>query len=203
MPRVVVTVKLEVPRASPPAAHDILLLVRLIGQSAAVGSMERSRTHRQINVDDQAQGRGTDRFQLLRSANAIRCLHDTSIGIHRGGPQRQQARSAQRTDWRRSAFSGTQQNNNLAAPVAQADPDRLWGTPGSSRHQSRAGHRPRRRIGAVVWDRESARITFNESGLSDDGETEMFTKNQIRFRGEERIAFGVERPAAFCSLTGM
>jgi hypothetical protein len=31
----------------------------------------------------------------------------------------------------------------------------------------------------------------------------MFVKNEIRFRGEERIGFGVERPAAFCEVTGL
>ena len=58
-------------------------------------------------------------------------------------------------------------------------------------------------IGATVWDREQARVTFAETGLGNAAGEEMFSRNQVRFRGEERLAFGVERPAAFCTVTGI
>jgi HK97 family phage major capsid protein len=54
-----------------------------------------------------------------------------------------------------------------------------------------------------VWDREQARVTFAETGLGDGGSGELFLKNQVRFRGESRIAFGVFRPAAFVTVTGI
>lgn len=57
--------------------------------------------------------------------------------------------------------------------------------------------------GATIWDREQARVTFTAAGLSDDGTSEMFRKNEIRFRGEERLAFGVEWPAAFCAVENL
>jgi hypothetical protein len=31
----------------------------------------------------------------------------------------------------------------------------------------------------------------------------MFTRNQVRFRGESRLALGVIRPASFCTVTGL
>ncbi len=58
-------------------------------------------------------------------------------------------------------------------------------------------------VAATLWDREEARITFTESGLGDSVGAELFSRNQIRFRGEESVAFGVERPAAFCEVTGL
>ena len=58
-------------------------------------------------------------------------------------------------------------------------------------------------VGAQVWDREQARVTFTESGLGDTAGQEMFTRNQVRFRGESRIAFGVIRPASFVQVTGI
>jgi HK97 family phage major capsid protein len=54
-----------------------------------------------------------------------------------------------------------------------------------------------------IYDREEARVTFTESGLGNAAGEEMFTRNQVRFRGEERIGFGVFRPAAFCTVTGL
>jgi HK97 family phage major capsid protein len=52
-------------------------------------------------------------------------------------------------------------------------------------------------LGATIWDRETARVTFSES--HDD----LYVKNQVIFRGEERLAFGVERAPAFCEVTGI
>jgi len=54
--------------------------------------------------------------------------------------------------------------------------------------------------GATVWEREEARVTFAETGLGDAAGEEMFSRNLVRFRAEERIAFGVERPSAFCQV---
>lgn len=54
-----------------------------------------------------------------------------------------------------------------------------------------------------IWDREQARVTFAESGLGDVAGQEMFTRNQVRFRGESRLAFGVIRPTSFCTVTGI
>lgn len=51
-----------------------------------------------------------------------------------------------------------------------------------------------------VWDREEARVTFAEQGLSDVAGEEMFLKNELRFRGEARIGAAVLRPSAFVEL---
>ena len=42
-----------------------------------------------------------------------------------------------------------------------------------------------------------------ESGALGAGAVEIFSRNQVVMRAEERIAFGVERPAAFCQVTGL
>ncbi len=56
---------------------------------------------------------------------------------------------------------------------------------------------------SFVADREQARVSFTESGISDTADTDLFSRNQLRFRGESRIGFGVERPTAFCTVTGL
>ena len=95
--------------------------------------------------------------------------------------------------------------DQVAGVGFQADPERLWGKPIITSPVIAQGTVlvGNFQVGATVWDRESARITFTESGLADAGAgSELFTRNQIRFRAEERIAFGVERPAAFTEVTG-
>jgi HK97 family phage major capsid protein len=58
-------------------------------------------------------------------------------------------------------------------------------------------------VDATIYDREQARVTFTEAGLGDNAGEELFMRNQVRFRGESRIALGVARPASFCSVTGL
>jgi HK97 family phage major capsid protein len=57
--------------------------------------------------------------------------------------------------------------------------------------------------GAEVYQREGARISYAETGLSDVAGEELFTKNQIRARGESRLGLGVTHPNFFCSVTGI
>jgi HK97 family phage major capsid protein len=56
---------------------------------------------------------------------------------------------------------------------------------------------------ATLWLREDARVTFAESGGLGAAGAEIYSRNQIVFRGEERVAFGVVRPPAFCQVTGL
>lgn len=55
---------------------------------------------------------------------------------------------------------------------------------------------------ADLYERESVRVTFAETGLGDSSE-EMFTHNLVRFRAESRIAVGVPFANAFCKVTGV
>jgi HK97 family phage major capsid protein len=50
--------------------------------------------------------------------------------------------------------------------------------------------------GAAIYDREQPRVDFTDGG-------ELFTKNQLLFRGEERVTLAVFRPAAFATVTGL
>jgi HK97 family phage major capsid protein len=50
--------------------------------------------------------------------------------------------------------------------------------------------------GAAIYDREQPRVDFSEGG-------DLFVKNQLIFRGEERIALAVFRPAAFATVSDL
>jgi HK97 family phage major capsid protein len=110
------------------------------------------------------------------------------------------------SDWETIRLSKTTTGEYLTGSVISDDNTRLWGTtvitsPVIAEGTGLVGQFA---VGATVWDREEARVTFTESGMSNsDGTSDLFMRNQIRFRGEERIAFGVERPAAFCEVTGL
>lgn len=47
---------------------------------------------------------------------------------------------------------------------------------------------------AVLWDRESATVTMTDS------HEDFFTRNLVAVLAEERVAFGVTRPTAFCTV---
>jgi HK97 family phage major capsid protein len=109
-------------------------------------------------------------------------------------------------DWQDIRTMKDADGNYLAGTLIQADPDRMFGkvivtSPVIAEGTALVGAFAEGAI--VVWDREEARVTFTETGLGDGAGTELFTRNQVRFRGEERIAFGVPRPSAFCSVTGI
>jgi len=99
------------------------------------------------------------------------------------------------------AAGGDEQH--LSAPITAEDPDRLWGIPviTSPVIAEGTGLVGAFAAGSTVWDRETARVTFAETGLGDNAGEELFTRNLVRYRVEERIAFSVERPAAFCLST--
>jgi len=54
-----------------------------------------------------------------------------------------------------------------------------------------------------IYDREQARVDWAESGALGAAGVEIFSRNQVVARAEERLGFAVERPSAFLSLTGM
>jgi HK97 family phage major capsid protein len=56
---------------------------------------------------------------------------------------------------------------------------------------------------ALIYDREQARVDWADAGGLGAAGAEIFSRNQLVARGEERIGFAVLRPAAFCSVTGM
>lgn len=50
---------------------------------------------------------------------------------------------------------------------------------------------------AVLWDREQASITMTDS------HADFFIRNLVAILAEERVAFGVTRPSAFVTVTGL
>jgi HK97 family phage major capsid protein len=109
------------------------------------------------------------------------------------------------SDWQTIRLSKASTSGDyLAGDIIQSDPERLWGYPVVASPVMTAGTALVGDFGqATVYDREQARVTFTEAGLSDVAGTELFLQNQIRFRAESRIGLAVVRPAAFCTVTGM
>jgi HK97 family phage major capsid protein len=50
--------------------------------------------------------------------------------------------------------------------------------------------------GAAIYDREQPRVDFTDGG-------DLFEKNQVVFRGEERVTLAIFRDAAFCTVSDL
>ncbi|WP_018350953.1 phage major capsid protein [Longispora albida] len=50
---------------------------------------------------------------------------------------------------------------------------------------------------AVLWDREQTTVTIS------DAHADFFIRNLVALLAEERVAFAVTRPSAFCTVTGL
>jgi HK97 family phage major capsid protein len=108
-------------------------------------------------------------------------------------------------DWQTLRLEKTADGEYLAGSVIESDPDRLWGkevitSPVMTQGRALVGAFG---AGASIWDREATRVTYAETGLGDNPGEELFTRNLVRFRAEERLAFAVERPPLFCEVTGL
>jgi HK97 family phage major capsid protein len=108
-------------------------------------------------------------------------------------------------DWQDVRLLKAADGTYISAPMLEDDPSRMWGIPvvTSAAMTEGTGLVGAFGVDATVYDREQARVTFTESGLGDTAGQEMFSRNQVRFRGESRIALGVARPASFCTVTGI
>jgi HK97 family phage major capsid protein len=104
------------------------------------------------------------------------------------------------SDWEGIRLSKDANANYLAGGVVESDPDRLWGLPviASSALAASTAVVADFATGAAFWDREEARIEYAASGALGVGGAEIFSRNQVVFRAEERVAFAVVRPSAFC-----
>lgn len=90
------------------------------------------------------------------------------------------------------------QNRFYGAGPFGAGPRTLWGYPVVESEAITAGTAL---IGdfskAVLWDREQATVAVSDS------HADFFTRNLVAVLAEERVAFGVTRPNAFCTVTGL
>ena len=89
------------------------------------------------------------------------------------------------------------------SPSSEADP-RIWGkriiqSPAVSEGTALVGSFGE---GATVYEREGVRISFAETGAN-DGSSDLFLTNQVRWRAESRIALAVHAPVAFTKVTGI
>jgi len=104
-------------------------------------------------------------------------------------------------DWQEIRLQKNLDGDYQTGDVIEADPDRLWGkeiitSPVITEGTALVGAFA---VGATIWEREENRVTFAETGLG-GGTDELFVRNLVVWRGESRVAFGVERPAAFCQV---
>jgi HK97 family phage major capsid protein len=150
-----------------------------------------------VGIGSQARGADDNATAIFKAINLVRAnfFEPDAIVLHPN-------------NWATIRTARDANGNYLTGDITDADQDgrdTLWGKPviTSPVIAANTGLVGAFAVGATVWDREEARITFTEAGLGDGAGTELFVRNQVRFRGEERIAFGVERPAAFSAVTGL
>lgn len=88
--------------------------------------------------------------------------------------------------------------NYIMGPPNLPGPDQLWGVPVV---QSSAITQNTGLVGkfdeAILWVREGITVSATDS------HADFFTHNLVAILAEGRFAFGVPRPAAFCSVTGI
>jgi HK97 family phage major capsid protein len=109
------------------------------------------------------------------------------------------------TDWEELLFEKNANADYYAANVAQQDPQTLWGkqviaSPVIAQNTGLVGAFG---VGCVLYDREEARVDYTESGGFGTNSDEIFSRNEVVFRGEERVAFLVTRPQAFTSVASI
>jgi HK97 family phage major capsid protein len=109
--------------------------------------------------------------------------------------------------WTTISLATNANGDLLSAPIIDRTEgqERLWGLPVI---QTRAiantvGLVGQFGVGARLYDREEATVRVAESGALGAGAVEIFSRNQVVALGEERIGFAVERPLAFCQVTGL
>jgi HK97 family phage major capsid protein len=101
------------------------------------------------------------------------------------------------TDWQTLRLEKASSGDYLAGPIVEIGPDRIWGktliqSPVLAQGVGLVGNF---QLGARLYVREDATVQmFEEPG---------WKTNTVNFRGEERIGLAVERPAAFCQLSGL
>jgi HK97 family phage major capsid protein len=141
----------------------------------------------------QARGADTGMDAIFKAVTQVRAnfFEPTGILIHP-------------TDWQNIRLAKNAQGDYYYGPPNVDGAAELFGVP--------VAISPVLAVGTAVvadwqqsqlWIREDARVTFAEQGGLGAANAEIFSRNQIVFRGEERAAFGVVRPAAFCSVTGL
>jgi HK97 family phage major capsid protein len=108
-------------------------------------------------------------------------------------------------DWQDIATLTTIDGQYIWGAPADNEPQTIWGLPvfTSSVIAEGTGLVGAFGLGAQLWDREQAQVRYFETGLSATAGHDLAISNEILFRGEERIAFGVPFPGFFCSVTGI
>jgi HK97 family phage major capsid protein len=109
------------------------------------------------------------------------------------------------SDWQDVRTTKNANNDWVLAPMIEEAPDRLFGIPvlQSPAIAAGTGLVGAFKAGAQLWIRENPVVAIAETGLGNAAGEEMFSRNQVRYRAEERVAFGVIRPALFCTVTGI
>jgi HK97 family phage major capsid protein len=109
------------------------------------------------------------------------------------------------SDWQDVRTTKNANNDWVLSPIIDEAPDRLFGIPvlQSPAITVGTGLVGCFKAGACLWIRNQPEVAIAETGLGNAAGEEMFSRNQLRYRAEERVAFGVIRPALFCTVTGI
>lgn len=102
-------------------------------------------------------------------------------------------------DWQNIRLLKTADGVYIWGSPAEEGPMRLWGLPVVPSEALPEGT-------AVVGAFNVAAQIFRRTGIQfavSDSHADMFTHNQLAIRAEERLAFVIYRPAAFCTVTGI
>ena len=102
-------------------------------------------------------------------------------------------------DWQNIRLLKTADGVYIWGSPAEEGPMRLWGLPVGPSEALPQGT-------AVVGAFNVAAQIFRRTGITfavSDSHADMFTHNQLAIRAEERLAFVIYRPAAFCTVTGL
>lgn len=108
-------------------------------------------------------------------------------------------------DWEDIATLTTADGQYIWGSPAGSEPQTIWGLPvvTSTLIAEGTGLVGNFADGAHIWDRQQTEVRYFETGLSATTGHDLAHSNELVWRGEERIAFGVPFPAYFCTVTGL
>jgi HK97 family phage major capsid protein len=141
----------------------------------------------QAGIGTQAKGADTPADAIHKALTIVRLqyVEPNAVALHP-------------TDWQTLRLSKDSQGNYLYGPPALAGDQQIWGKPvvtGAQFPQGTGVVADFRQ--AMLWLRDGVQV------LASDSHSDFFTRNLVAVLAEMRAAFGVVRPQAVCTVTGL